>query len=428
MFEQRAYPNRTDARAVRRGTLSGEGLMADDAATGCRSCRAFRLPLPLAGWLLGVAVGSVALAGCASDAVDPGRSGAGASSQPPASRSSSEQSSGPSGGQTSGEPPTLTGGPVPAQLAALECFGKRVTMAGTPDADQLIGTRRRDVILARGGDDLVTGLDENDRVCSAAGDDRVEIESRNSYVRVDLGVGDDSFFGSAVLVRGGSGDDELRVVGNVSAEPGPGRDLVVTALVRDRYAAACLDYSGLSHRIVADLGRGWVKGQGVDRVRGVQCVNGTRFGDVITGSPRSDMLHACGFGAAYAADRVRNVIRARAGNDEVTLCNGGDLVYLGDGRDTAMGGEGADWVYGGADRDHIWGIGGSYHLFGGDGNDRVNGTFYCTLRARLAPGWGHLAELGVGRGRKRRSHRGSGRRHVGRRAGVRPRVRRSARA
>ena len=158
---------------------------------GCRSCRAFRLPLALAGWLLGVAVGSVALAGCASDAVDPGRSGAGASSQRPASRSSSEQSSGPSGGQTSGEPAdgTLTGGPVPAQLAAVECFGKRVAMAGTPDADQLTGTRRRDVILARGGDDSVTGLDENDRVCSAAGDDRVEIESRNSYVRVDLGVG-----------------------------------------------------------------------------------------------------------------------------------------------------------------------------------------------------------------------------------------------
>jgi len=277
---------------------------------------------------------------------------------------------------------------VPAELAAVECFGKRVTMAGTAGADQLSGTARRDVILARGGDDVVTGVDRNDRVCTGVGGDRVEIDSQDSYVRVDLGAGDDAFSGAAVLVRGGPGDDEMRVVGNVSAEPGPGRDLVVTAPVRDRYAAACLDYSGLRHRIVANLGRGWIKGQGLDRVRGVQCVIGTRFGDVITGSPRSDMLHACGFGAAYAADRVRNIIRARDGNDEVTLCNGGDLVYLGAGRDTATGGEGDDWIYGGADRDNLWGTGGSDHLFGGDGNDRVNGTFYCDIGSSAGTGMG----------------------------------------
>ena len=362
--------------------------MADGAAKGCPS-RVSR-HVPLARWLLGVAFGSVALTACASDADDPRRSGAGASPQPPSSRSSSGNSPDPSGGQTSADPldGLQTTRPVPAKLAAVECFGRRITMAGTPGADQLTGTRLRDVILLRGGDDLVAGLDRNDRVCAGPGDDRVVIESRDSYVHVDLGAGDDSFSGSADLVRGGQGDDELRVGRVVSVEPGPGRDLVVTKPVRDPYAAVCLDYSSLNHRIVADLGRGWVKGQGVDRVRGVQCVNGSRFDDVITGSPRSDMLYACGFGAAYAADRARNVIRARGGNDEVTLCNGGDLVYLGSGRDTAMGGDGDDWVYGGPDRDDIWGIGGSDHLFGGDGNDRVNGTFYCDTASSAGTGMG----------------------------------------
>lgn len=367
--------------------------MAHSAARGRSPGGALRLRLAVGGWLLGVAVGSVALAACASDAEDQSRPGARTPSEHQSTLSSSEQASGPSGGQSSPEPTdgAQESAAVRAELADVECFGKSITSAGTPGSDELTGTGHRDVIFTRGGADLVTGLDRNDRVCTGAGNDQVEIESRNSYARVDLGGGDDRFSGLADVVRGGPGADEIHVEDALSVEPGPGRDQVVTEPVRDPNNAVCLDYSGLTHRIVADLRRGWVRGEGVDRVRGVQCVYGTRVADVITGSPRNDLLYACGFGADYAADRAHNVIRAGGGNDGVTLCGGGDLAYLGDGRDTAMGGDGFDWVYGGADRDNIWGIGGSDHLFGGDGNDRVNGTFFCDTGSSAGTGMGDIS-------------------------------------
>lgn len=360
--------------------------MAHGAARGRSSGGVLRLRLTLGGCLLG----AVAVAACASDAEDPGSAGARAPSKDQSTSSSSGQPSAPSGGEASAEP---TGGApesagVPAELAEVECFGRSITIAGTPGSDELTGTPRRDVILTRGGEDLVTGLEQSDRVCTGTGDDQVEIESHNSYVRVDLGGGSDSFSGPADLVRGGPGADEVHVEDALSVEPGPGSDLVVTEPVRDPNNAVCLDYSGLSQRIVADLRGGLVKAQGVDRVRGVQCVYGSRSADVITGSPRSDMLYGCGFGADYAADRAHNVIRAGGGDDIVTLCVGGDLAYLGDGRDTAMGGDGYDWVYGGADRDNIWGTGGIDHLFGGDGNDRVNGTFFCDTGSSAGTGMG----------------------------------------
>jgi Ca2+-binding RTX toxin-like protein len=276
---------------------------------------------------------------------------------------------------------------VPAELADVKCFGRGVTLAGTMRADRLEGTRHRDVIVARGGDDVVVDVEKNDRVCAGGGNDRVLIVSRQSYAYVDLGVGDDRFSGRARLVRGGSGADRIRADQAVNIAPGPGRDVVLARPVKDRYDAPCLSYDRSPRRIVADLTRGWVKGQGVDRVRGVQCLYGSRFADTITGSPRNDRLNACS-PETWSADRVRNVVHAGAGNDEVNMCNGGDFVHLGDGNDIAMGGPGDDWVYGGGGRDHIWGIGGSDHLVGGDGNDQVNGTYYCDIGSSAGSGMG----------------------------------------
>ena len=260
-------------------------------------------------------------------------------------------------------------------------------MVGTRHADRLEGTRHRDVILARGGDDLVIGIEKNDRVCVGGGDDRVRILARNSYASVDLGAGDDTFSGQGYRILGGSGADRIRVSRNMNVVPGPGRDVVIAEPRKTAYSSPCLSYDSSPHRIVANLARGWVKAEGLDRVRGVQCLYGSRFADLIIGSSRSEILSSC-MPEQMGADDVRNVIRAGGGHDEVSLCTGGDLVMLGGGNDTAMGGPAGDWVYGGDGRDRIWGIQGSDHLVGGDGNDQVNGTYYCDLGSSAGTGMG----------------------------------------
>jgi Ca2+-binding RTX toxin-like protein len=276
---------------------------------------------------------------------------------------------------------------MPAKLADLECFGRPVTIVGTSGADRLEGTKRGDVIVTRGGDDVVVDLNRSDRVCTGAGNDTVRITSRNSWAKVDLGVGDDRFSGEGGLVLGGRGGDNLRL-DQTEVQPGPGDDLVVAAPVRYVYMAACVSYVGAQHGVMVDLGRGVARGQGLDRLRGVHCLYGSRFADVITGSSAPDAVYSCPPGRAYDDDRVRNVIRSGGGNDQVTLCGGGDFVHLGAGRDTAMGGAGDDWVYGDAGSDDVWGVEGSDHLEGGDGDDRVNGTFYCDTASSAGTGMG----------------------------------------
>ena len=176
-------------------------------------------------------------------------------------------------------------------------------------------------------------------------------------------------------------------------EPGAGNDLIAAKPVKDRYSAPCVSYARVARGIVANLTRGWVQAQGRDRVRGLQCLHGTRFADRITGSPRDDILEVDDISevctpSGSGVDRIRNIVHAGAGDDEVYGCNGGDRVYLGDGRDVFMGGEGDDWAYGGEGRDWIHGLAGSDHLEGGDGNDRVNGTFYCDTASSAGTGMG----------------------------------------
>ena len=53
------------------------------------------------------------------------------------------------------------------------CKGKPVTILGTPGADKLRGTRKRDVISALGGNDQVRGGRGKDVICGGGGNDRL---------------------------------------------------------------------------------------------------------------------------------------------------------------------------------------------------------------------------------------------------------------
>jgi len=288
------------------------------------------------------------------------------------------------------KPATPSDDPTPSSEAlksSAECLGRPVTVVGTAGPDRLVGGPKRDVFLARGGDDQITNVGDKDRVCAGAGDDRVVTLEEDPDTRVDLGAGNDTFRGDTYSLIGGRGDDRLYVQGMTNVQPGLGRDLIVAKPVRDPYNAACVSYTHGTRAIVANLARGWVEGQGRDRVRGVQCLYGTQFADRITGSARDDLLHLCEVWSS-TSDRARNIVHAGAGDDLVEACSGDELVHLNDGDDTFMGGEGEDWVFGGAGADHVHGLGGSDHLEGGDGNDQVSGTFYCDLASSAGNGMG----------------------------------------
>jgi|GEM_PF-5135189 len=51
------------------------------------------------------------------------------------------------------------------------CSGEEPTVVGTGGNDRLRGTKQRDVIDARAGDDLITDVSRNDKVCGARGND-----------------------------------------------------------------------------------------------------------------------------------------------------------------------------------------------------------------------------------------------------------------
>jgi uncharacterized delta-60 repeat protein len=76
-----------------------------------------------------------------------------------------------------GDPtPPAPAGPGPVATPsdrAPRCAGRRATLVGTPGRDRLRGTRRADVIVARGGPDRVLALAGNDVVCGGAGRDRL---------------------------------------------------------------------------------------------------------------------------------------------------------------------------------------------------------------------------------------------------------------
>src|ERR687891_5916 len=92
--------------------------------------------------------------------------------------------------------------PVSAS-AAPRCFGRAATIVGSDrlrDPDDLIGTPRADVIVARGGHDTVDGRGGNDLICGGDGFDLIRGGKGND--RVKGGKGSDN-------VKGGSGIDRL---------------------------------------------------------------------------------------------------------------------------------------------------------------------------------------------------------------------------
>ena len=196
---------------------------------------------------------------------------------------------------------------APSSIAATTCFGSPVTIQGTPSSDILTGTPARDVIDGGAGDDQIRGEGADDLICGGAGDD---------WIRGGIG-NDELDGGDGFDVLGGEAGDD-RLVG------GSGADLA--------------DYrnDGLGP-LVGDLGQGFVRGSGSDRLEAVEGISGSIQDDVLVG------------------DAQANILIGERGSDQLLGGGSDDHLIAGSGRDTVDGGAGDDVMSGGAGDDVLRG-------------------------------------------------------------------------
>jgi Ca2+-binding RTX toxin-like protein len=298
-----------------------------------------------------------------------------------------------------------------------------------PDNDTLNGFEGPDDLFAGPGDDTLDGGNGNDEENGGFGDDRyfqgtlpfngsdsigflgatvdaggvdtVDYSGRTLGLTIDLdgfdsddGTTDADFItpgpqseGDTVLgdffpvcvienVLGGSGNDSITGNGlcaNV-INGGPGDD-TLNGLGPTTTPGDTVDYSNAPAAVTVDLAAGTATGgAGNDTLSGFESVNGSAFGDALTGSA------------------APNEIQGNAGDDAIDGGAGGDDLFGGAGNDTVSGGDGADELFGdqgdfdvsatpdgndtlngGAGSDDIWGEGGNDTVDGGDGSDFIVG-------------------------------------------------------
>jgi len=231
------------------------------------------------------------------------------------------------------------------------------------------------VIVSLSGDDTITGIGRDDRVCAGAGRDVVSASgSRFPFPRIDLGDGHDRLDAVEVLtVYAGAGNDLLRIDGGSPAEVwmGPGHDRLTVVHPSPRAMAVntpCVRFSSRPVRLNLAVGR--ARGEGNDRLDSVRCARLTRHADIVVGSRWNDEI-ATGAGS--------DVVWAGAGADTVDGGSGNDRLYLGDGHDFGQGGTGWDRLYGQEGNDYLEGWTNGDYLEGGSGNDQLYGGFFCEL-------------------------------------------------
>ena len=116
------------------------------------------------------------------------------------------------------------------------CKGLKGTIVGTPKADKLQGTKKRDVIIGLAGKDKLDGGRGRDVICGKGGDDK-RLSGGEKNDKVFGGGGKDRAGGGPGrdLVNGGAGKDRLSGGGGIDGVVGgPGRDKCGGGETRDR--------------------------------------------------------------------------------------------------------------------------------------------------------------------------------------------------
>ena len=215
------------------------------------------------------------------------------------------------------------------------------------------------------------------------GDRPVWIRSDSGDDRITTGAGDDfvNTGGNEDVIRAGGGDDRLVGGNHDDALHGEaGNDLLfggpATDFIDGGEGIDTISYSdaaaGVSVRL--HVTRAQQTGvAGLDTVRNVENIIGSRHGDSLEGSSIANRLDGLAGNDSLRGHSGDDVLLAGAGDDLLFGGHGSDRLDGGDGHDRLYGDILRDIVVGGAGDDHLDGGEGTDALQGGDGNDRLSG-------------------------------------------------------
>jgi Ca2+-binding RTX toxin-like protein len=259
--------------------------------------------------------------------------------------------------------------------AAPTCFGRRADIVGTGGRDRIRGTPRNDVIVALGGRDVVLGGGGRDLICAGSGDDAVG--GHGASDKVAGGSGNDQLFGGSRgdLLKGGGGrfDFLFGQTGNDRLIGGAGGDVLLGQKGNDLFsggpgldlASFFLSNSGATANLT--LTGPQPTGEGVDRLRSIEGLEGTRSPDIFTGNAQSNFFYL--YQGADVANGGGNFdfVSFFLSNNPVTVDLPSDTA-TGEGNDSIPSIEDAE---GSDNGDSITGDDGSNFLFGLAGADNI---------------------------------------------------------
>lgn len=331
--------------------------------------------------------------------------------------------------------------------AGSSCYGRPGTKIRGGTNNELVGTNGPDVLVAGAGDDVLIGLGGNDLLCGGPGDDLIFAGTGND--RVDGGPGYDfNSFNTPTARSGvkaslgrrratGEGRDRWRGIEALTGSPGADlltgsrrKDVILGVAGGDRIKGGPRDdlMLGLdgSDRLVGgggidlasfyfskagvrgDLSSRSVKGEGRDRLRGVEALEGSRSKrDVLTGNAEKNFFLGNGGDDLVKGGGGNDYLEGGQGVDRLVGETGGDRLFgqagsdlLGagggmglseKGNDYLIGGtyaytDGGDKLHGGEGKDLLLGGHESNLLDGGPGEDVVDYFGASRVRADLAEG------------------------------------------
>lgn len=215
------------------------------------------------------------------------------------------------------------------------CDGRAATIVGNPEERVIRGTSHGDVIwagpgdhvvLAGAGSDVVCGGPGSDVIFGGRGDDTL-IGGRAGHNLIYGGAGDDRLIGGGGdynVLRGGLGIDVLRGGGgshNV-LDGGYGWDVIDGGSGTDNTASfAAMPRSGQKGGGVwASLEAHRAYGDGHDKLRRIENLEGSAFGDTLIGDGRANKLYGGPGNDTLVGAGGRDVLNGGLGSDR---CRGG---------------------------------------------------------------------------------------------------------
>ncbi|MEW5888860.1 MAG: cadherin-like domain-containing protein [Pseudomonadota bacterium] len=210
----------------------------------------------------------------------------------------------------------------------------------SPSGEELVGTKDKDLLLGKNGNNIVKGLSGDDVIFEDGGNDII-----------DGGPGRDLIYSGADndLVLGGAGDDAIYAgLGNDVVFGGDGHDAILAEGGND------VVFGGAGNDLIAG---GWGN-------------------DVLSGDDGDDQMYGeAGYDALFGRD----------GDDELLGMDGNDRLDGGAGDDLLDGGIGADQMLGGAG-DDTYGVddaGDTVTELAGEGIDTVRASIDYTLGTQV---------------------------------------------